>query len=457
MLIFRSLFFDIASPIMPAVEHGTLTRKSEVHNPSCCRRSYRLRPTGTLMLVAVFSSLTAARAQQPLHVHEHVPVEVDPMLGWSELITATVRAHPQHYELAARAAEAGAWTARAGGWLAGSPSLYVSMLSDRVLDDTGQREYETGIDLPLWRPGQRRAVGDLSEALTGESVAATAALRWEIAGQLRSLLWDIAEADNAVRRAEEAVAVANELVRVVERRHEAGDLPDTDVLLARTALLDTQKVVLEREAMLLDSERGYRSLTGLDRRPAEFAEPLSVRETFDSTHPLLALADAEVTRARANAEFVSRATRGNPVLNIGPRRQRDAGTSFFNDSLSVGVRVPFGGARHRTAETAAALRRVAEAQSRHAALLRQLDLDLHEAEHSLDVTEESLALAEQQEVLTARQWELGQTAFAQGEIELRDLLRIQDAAQSAAREAARLRLARQRFVAAVNQALGELP
>jgi outer membrane protein TolC len=52
---------------------------------------------------------------------------------------------------------------------------------------------------------------------------------------------------------------------------------------------------------------------------------------------------------------------------------------------------------------------------------------------------------------------MGRSAFAQGEIELRELLRIQDTAQNAERELERLGIERQRAIAAVNQAIGVLP
>jgi hypothetical protein len=52
---------------------------------------------------------------------------------------------------------------------------------------------------------------------------------------------------------------------------------------------------------------------------------------------------------------------------------------------------------------------------------------------------------------------MAQTAFAQGEVELRELLRIQESEQAAMRDVQRLTIERQRTIAALNQALGETP
>ncbi|HEY9182868.1 MAG TPA: hypothetical protein VIQ99_06695, partial [Gammaproteobacteria bacterium] len=136
----------------------------------------------TLCAVAALTALVGVATGQDSH--SHVPIRVDEGLDWDALIAATLAAHPSGQALAARAAEAAAWTARGHGWLAAAPSLYFSYLSDSALDDTGQLEYEGGVELPLWRAGQRRAVQAIAESATAASAAAASALRLEVAGLL---------------------------------------------------------------------------------------------------------------------------------------------------------------------------------------------------------------------------------------------------------------------------------
>jgi outer membrane protein TolC len=120
--------------------------------------------------------------------------------------------------------------------------------------------------------GQRRAVQAIAESATAASAAATAALQLEVVGLLRGGLWDVEAATNNLAAARDTVTVAEELLRAVERRHARGDLPLADVLLARVALLERKQAVVTAAANLVDTERSYYSLTGLDRRPAMFAE-----------------------------------------------------------------------------------------------------------------------------------------------------------------------------------------
>jgi outer membrane protein TolC len=416
------------------------------------------------LVLALHSVLALSAAAQPAdeslavgEAHAHVPLVVDTELNWSRLIETALAAHPQSGELIARAAEADAWQRRGRQWLAAAPALYFSYLSDRSLDDFGQRQYDSGVELPLWRAGQRSAVQTVAASAAAGSSAAAAALRLEVTGLLRGILWDIAAAANGVAAARDAVTVAQDVVRGVERRHERGDLPRADLLLARAALLERRQAVVEAEALLLDAERNYRSLTGLDARPADFTEVATELDELGPSHPLIALADAAIARAGADQSLAERDVRGPMVLTVGPHREIDAGATLPRDSVNVGFKLPVGGKAHGAAQVAQAARLAAAATAERGQLLRRLDLDLHEAEHALTVLVASIALSGERDALAAEQLAMAQLAFAQGEIELRELLRIQDSALAARRDLERLRIEQQRTVAARNQALGVTP
>jgi outer membrane protein TolC len=329
--------------------------------------------------------------------------------------------------------------------------------SDDRIADTGLHEYEAGLFLPLWRPGQRSSARAVGATASTEADAATATLRYQVVGLLRTALWDIERATRARALAEDGVGLATELLRIVQRRYDAGELPMTDVLLARNALMRREALVIEADAALLDAGRAYRSLTGLGARPAVFAEPLSSLEDFDDSHPALQLASAELARARAELAMVDASGRGTPTLMIGPRREQAPFSTYSTDSLGISVTIPFGGGTQRDVQTAAAARRVAAAEAMRATLLRSLDLSLHEAQHTLVVVDASLELARQRAALAETHLELSQTAFAQGEMTLFELLQQQETARLARHEIAQLEVERSYAIAQINQALGESP
>src|SRR5690606_15435634 len=131
------------------------------------------------------------------------------------------------------------------------------------------------------------------------------------------------DAANGVELAVEALAVAEEIERVVARRQALGDLPLEDTLLAESTVLERRTELIERRAALVDAEFEYELLTGIRQRPPADLETPTERRDFTASHPLLAFARAEVERTRAELALAERASKGSPTLTIGPRRQRD--------------------------------------------------------------------------------------------------------------------------------------
>jgi hypothetical protein len=68
-----------------------------------------------------------------------------------------------------------------------------------------------------------------------------------------------------------------------------------------------------------------------------------------------------------------------------------------------------------------------------------------------------LGLAQERLALVERRWRMGRIAFEAGEISLTELLRREEAAHLAARQVSELGILHGRTIAAVNQAIGELP
>jgi cobalt-zinc-cadmium efflux system outer membrane protein len=389
--------------------------------------------------------------------HLHVPLEPSPALAWPELIQTTLEHYPRFVELAARAQEASALAGRGRSWLSGPPSISTRYQTDDPYDNVSLREYELGLNLPLWRLGQRRAAGSLGAAASTSSDAAASALRHEVIGLLRMVLWDIELAVNDLAVAREGARVANALEAVIERQYEAGEIALSETFLVRSTAMEREAAVIESEAALVDAELVYQSLTGLNIKPSQFAESLTDREVFDDSHPALLLADAELERARAALDLAQRTAKGSPVLTIGPRRERASFSSYDADSLGVTLTLPFGGRSYANAAAAPALRAVAAAEADRLQMLRELELELSDARHTFSIIEEALALAEQRSALATRGFEMGQQAFAQGEMTLLELLRTEEIAVMTQREVVGFEAERQRAIARINQAVGVWP
>lgn len=401
--------------------------------------------------------LAAGAAGGEPAAHEDAPLPVDTTLTLADALQTTLANYPARVEVDAREAEAQAWRDRGGSLIAGRPSFSYRYQTDRWQDDLGLEELEAGIELPLWRWGERSATQAVGSGLAAEAVAADRTLRWRLAGRLRSLLWQMELAGNAEALAAEQLALAEQRAALVRRRYELGDVPQSDTLLADAARSEAETLLVEAEAMRIEGEREWQMLTTLERRPPAPVEEQSERTGIDASHPALEFAQAAVRRAEAEYGRTEKSARGSPSLFIGPRRERSVAGQSFEDSVGIIVSIPFGGSSHTRPAVAAAGREVAAARSARGQLERELRLQLHEAEHSLAVTRRNLAAAEERVRLTRRSNEMAELAYEKGEIDLSDLLRIAESALAARRDLARLQITERSAIASYNQAVGVLP
>ena len=403
------------------------------------------------------TALFGAVASGELPDHAHQPLVVDTSMTLLDTIDGALAAYPDMQILVARKEQASAWSRRGDSWLRQPPALVVRYQSDRLGSDVGLEEYEAGVDMPLWNWGGRAAVRSLADALSFESEAAVRELRWRVAGLVRMLLWEVALAESDHELAQLALDTADKLVSVVQRRYELGDVSLSDVLLARSSFLEFRTAVIEADAMVLDAQRAYRSVTGLERRPEFVLEPLSQLHEVTTEHPALALANAAIERAEANVEVARKTTTNGANLMIGTRRERSALEPFLDDSIGITMNVPFGGASHRDARAGDALRIASAARAAREQELRVLDLALHEAAHGLSVVRQSLETASERLQIAERQQTMGESAYEKGELDLIDFLKLQATTIAARRQFARLTIEEKRQTAMYNQAVGEMP
>jgi outer membrane protein TolC len=389
---------------------------------------------------------------------DHAPLASDPSLTFSALLEQTLRHAPNALEGPAREAEARDMNALGESWIAGRPSVQLDAIDDRLLNDLGQRELTWGVALPLWRPGQRRAMQARGAQYEAQLAAWEDAFRLDIAGQLRSALADMAEADAVLAAEQLATADARELVRIAELRFAAGDIAERELLQARALLLTQQRNELTAEAGRVDAERVYATLTGLQARPASLPEEvIALQDKVPESHPLLRLLQAEVAVADAQIDKAEADARGAPTLAVGTRRQRAGLFADYEDALAVSLNIPLGGRAHVNAATSAERRSKVDAEVRHATARRALELQLHEVEHELFVLGQSLPLSEEQAQLARQQWDMARAAFEAGETDISQVVIALQQTRQSARDLELTALRHARLIAEFNQILGVLP
>jgi outer membrane protein TolC len=408
------------------------------------------------MLFALLAGGPVAVAEE-LPGHAHAPLPVDSSLTLSGTVDVALAAYPDMVALAARQLEADAWADRGGSWLADRPSMVLRYQTDRLGSDVGLDEYEAGIELPLWNWGGRDATQSFGAALLLEAAFARQALRWEVAGYVRMALWDVALAENDHELAEQSLDTADRLVKLVERRHELGDVALSDVLLAKASYFEFQTALIEASASLLDAERTWRTITGLEHRPGFVPEGLSAVAEITVDHPALEFANAAVATAAADVGMAEETANTGTRVLIGARRERPAYGTDLDDSIGITLSIPFGGSAHRNTEISKAARAASIVRADRNRQVRELSLALHEAAHGLNVVNENIEAASARLEFAERHEAMGELAYEKGELELIDLLKMQASTIAARRQVSRLNIDQKRQTALYNQAVGETP
>ncbi|WP_455218837.1 TolC family protein, partial [Kaarinaea lacus] len=235
-----------------------------------------------LTKVLIFSASITLLAQSSFLFAQ--PVNVSEEKGFRptlrEAIDAAYQRHQQQLILKANARQVSAQQDRSRSLLPGPPSLDISVKSDQVGSDEGYREYEAGIELPLWRIGQRGTEQQLASISQSLLLQSEASLRLIVAGKVRELMWNASLLKNDEILAEKEKQTAETLEQNVSRRVELGELARTDLLLAQTHTLHKKSALVQAEADLRTALNDYHLITGYTQLPRQRFEQRSEAESL---------------------------------------------------------------------------------------------------------------------------------------------------------------------------------
>ncbi len=373
------------------------------------------------------------------------------------------RLHPQAAALDARAAEASANRDVAASLTPEPSSVSIGSRNDRLNRNLGQQEYEVELAAPLWLPGQKAARAAEAESRVDEASAKRAALRVELAGELRDAWWALAAARNAEALAARRLDTARALEADVRRRYRVGELSRIDANLAQTEVHAAGAELIEAEATRLQAEQALRTLTGTAAPPDMSEETPTTRRTpgdtlgTPETHPLLAAAAAATRSARARVKVADESQRAAPELALRMVRERGVFADPYSNSLGIRLKIPFSSGAQVRRDTSAAQ---AEADQADAEMMRtqtRVRLEAERAQRALQASEQQFVMARERRELSAENLRLAEKAFSLGESDLATLLRIRAAAFDAEAFHDRQRVARAAAISRLNQALGVLP
>jgi outer membrane protein, heavy metal efflux system len=376
-----------------------------------------------------------------------------PALSWAQALDAAVQ----------RAREAGEATAELGRaqaerrvvdepWAA-PPALGAAFRTGRSPGNGSLRETELGVAWPLWLPGQRQARAAAADASVLAAQRSADAARLRIAGQLRDTALAVAAQEAEMQQALLQARLVKALAEDVERRVRAGDLARADAMAANAELLQAQAQQQEAGLRLQQARDRWLLLTGLAAVPAW--QDASRANAASAEHPDLALAAAQVERARRRLDAAEKSRRDPPEVGVSVRREADASGSA--NSAGVTLRLPFATGDRNAVALAQARSELDLAVADEERVRTRLALESRAAGQQLEGASQQLAAERARAALLRERAGLIEKSFRAGETALPELLRALAAAAQADAAVVRQQAALAQAEARLAQSLGVLP
>ena len=384
------------------------------------------------------------------------PLMREATLSVRQILQSTVQRYPDFQMLLAKKMEIDARAKYADSLFPRAPAIGLSNQNDALTSRRNQLEWEVALDLPIWMPQQRDARQKAAKDAANSYEDSKDSLQLLVAGMLRDSLWNINIAENQLTLAKQRDDMAQALLRDVQKRVKAGDLPASDILLAQNEALSAKTMLLNAETELKHAQYRYVLLTGQHQMPANFEEALSKNELSDR-HPMLREASKKLLLADDEKAMVMIERQDNPRISLNARSQRGPFDNVANDSLGVRVLIPLQSDSQSAPMLAAAEANLAKAQAEMMRLHYMLESAFHEAEHNLNVARATLQISQAQQRNAQESLRLARKAFALGESDLVGLLRVQAVAFEADRQYQQNQIQLLWNIARYNQAAGELP
>lgn len=364
--------------------------------------------------------------------------------------------NPQAQTLEAKRTESVAQGIAANSLLPGAPAVILGHRNDQLSNNAGVREWEAGIALPVWLPGQRDARQRQAQVGRNGLEANILALRLRLAGELREVIWQVRQVEAQSRLDEARALTAKKLAEDVAKRVQAGELAKTDLNLAQNEWRTAQAAVLQNRNRLLQAQQAYATLTGTTVLPDDSPENVQSKP-LTADHPLIEEARLAIEIAQAQMHVVSHSRRDNPELELSTRRARGNLNNPYAHTVALALRLPLATDARNLPLMSAAQTALARAQSEYTRARLTLEYQRQQADQALKAADQLLDLARQQRTASAENLDLIQKSFSLGESDLFTLLRARAAAFEAEQAYNQQEIAQALSRARLNQAQGVLP
>jgi outer membrane protein, heavy metal efflux system len=367
---------------------------------------------------------------------------------------------PEAQALQARREAVQAQRRAADAWTPEPAALQASHKTDRLMRNEGTRELEVGVAAPLWLPGQRRLTQALAEAEAAAVESRVEAARLHLAASVREAWWNAQRVAVDFEAARGQLDSARQIASDVARRARAGELARADEHQAEGAVATAEAALAQAQATASATRQQLKALGGEPAADVALALPVAEPEPAlgdDPPHPALAEGQGRASLAERAAALAQAQSRANPELALSTTLDRGAAGQRYGQTLTLALRIPFGGGPRDESKQATARADLAQAQAQLALDRARVQADREAAVARVDAARAQRAAAERRATLARETRGFFEKSFRLGQTDLPMRLRIEAEATDAERQAARSRIEQAAAISAWRQALGLLP
>jgi outer membrane protein TolC len=356
----------------------------------------------------------------------------------------------------------------ASSFLASPASIEFSQKTDKANNNLGASETVIGLGFPLWLWNERSSSVNLANAEYKKLMSQYYLSQLKVAAEVRDAYWSYQktklENDLAHSRFENTKTLAID----VEKRFKVGDLARADLHQANGALATAESNLAEATANLINAEQRIKTLLGTEKFQkikldivSKNTEPLpKVPEnlsSLDASLPIVIALIDQLDVAKRAVELVRSKTRTSPELQILSSKGREVYGAPYQQSITVGIKIPFGSSAVNADRLASATAEMVDSEIK---LAYERESALSNVESNVTLVKSAqikLDAANKRSTLANETRQFFDKSFRYGETDLPTRLRIELEAVDANKQAVIAKINYAISVSNLRQALGLLP
>ena len=307
-------------------------------------------------------------------------------------------------------------------WISGDVDLIIRHENDAITDDDGYKDWEVGVEFPIWLPGQKNAQKQVTASYGQELSAQRSYLRWLASNSLRKLVWNHQTAKIEVEAARSALQKSQSLQHKVQQKVKAGESPKIDLLLADKAVLEQKNQLVQKQSALTIAQNQFEQWTQTSHLPQNIKERTLSPVPMEQ-HPEIVKLMSTLQISQAVFQKTKSFKRESPRLYLGAKNDRDRNAE--NTALMFEITIPLGVNPGYSSILAEEKRNIYEHQALVDKAKMQLEQAIFRARQNLASAKQSIHFSKQQYDLSQQALKMSETAYQLGETNIQNLLLVQ--------------------------------